>query len=519
MADKGAEKKKILLLVMDGWGIAPEGKGNCISIAKKPNFDYYSKNFPICKLGAAGNFVGLPDGSQGNSEVGHLHLGAGRIVWQPYELINRTIKDGGFFRNTAFLGAIRNCKEKKSALHLMGLCSDEGVHATTAHLSALLDLAKKENFTNVFVHFFADGRDVPEKSAMKYVGLIESKFKEIGFGKIASVVGRYYSMDRDNNWERTKEAYDLLVLGRGFRAKSSAEAIKMAYERGDKTDYYIQPTAIVDEKGKPLATIKGNDSVIFFNFRVDRPKQLAHAFLDKEFMKFERETKPKTFFVTFAKYEESLKCKVAFGTKEIKDDLGGILAKAGYRQLRIAETEKYAHVTYFFNSQKEKPYPNEERVLIPSAKVKSYDLKPEMSAYEIADEAVKRIDSGKYDFILLNFANCDLVGHSAVLPAVVKAVEAVDECTGKVVRAALAKNFVCLLTADHGSAEDKLYGNGEPKPSHSTNPVNFIIVSNDEKLKSVKLKDGGLIDVAPTMLKIIGLKKPKEMAGESLIVR
>ncbi|MCX8158298.1 MAG: 2,3-bisphosphoglycerate-independent phosphoglycerate mutase [Candidatus Diapherotrites archaeon] len=509
-------KKRLILIVMDGWGIAEPNNGNCVHLAKKPNYDYYIANFPFTKLEASGEYVGLPAGSQGNSEVGHLHIGAGRVVWQPYELINREIRSGNFFKNKVLLEAIRNCKKNKSNLHIMGLCSDEGVHATTYHLLALLDLAKKEDFKNVYVHFFADGRDVPERSALKYVKQIEDKFKEIGFGQIASVVGRYYAMDRDKNWDRTKQAYELLTLGVGHKANNAKEAIEKAYERGDRTDYYIEPTVIVNEKGEPLATIKNNDSVIFFNFRTDRPKQLCHAFLDDEFNHFERNIWPKTFFVTFTQYEENLNCKVAFEIPEVKNNLGELLSKNGYLQLRIAETEKYAHVTYFFNSQIEEPYPNEERVMIPSLKLQSYDVKPEMSAYEIAEETVKRINSLKYDFILVNFANCDLVGHSAVLTAVIKAVETVDDCVGKIVNAALEKDYICVITADHGSAEDKLYPNGEPKPSHSTNPVPFIIVSKDPNLKNLKLKEGSLIDVAPTILKILKIKKPREMEGKPL---
>jgi 2,3-bisphosphoglycerate-independent phosphoglycerate mutase len=501
---------------MDGWGLAPEGPGNYILQAKTPNFDHLFRTYPHTRNKASGEAVGLPKGSQGNSEVGHLHMGAGRIVFQPFERINRSIKDKTFFSNKALVGAIDFAKRNNSSLHLIGLCSDEGVHAHTDHLFALLRMAKKMKAKKIFIHFIADGRDVPEKSAEKYVAIVEKEAKKAG-ARIASVCGRYYAMDRDNNWGRTKAAYDLLVHGKGFLAKNAKDAIKQAYKRGEKTDYYIKPTLIADRKKKPVALIENGDSVIFFNFRTDRPRQLTAAFEKKSFRKFKRGKTPKILFTTMARYDKSFSCPFAYRELPIKNSLGEVLSKANVRQLRIAETEKYAHVTYFFNSQIEKPYPEEKRVLIPSPKVPSYDLKPEMSAYSVRDRLVKEIDKKRFDFILVNFANCDLVGHSAAKKAIIRAVETVDECIGDVAKAGLENGYTVVLTADHGSAEDKLYPDGKPKPAHSTNLVPFIVVSNDERLRKAKLRRGGQKAVAPTILEIMGIKKPKAMDGESLI--
>lgn len=510
--------RKIILVIMDGWGIAPDGPGNFISLAKKPNFDYFIKKYPHTENKASGEAVGLPKGLQGNSEVGHLHLGAGRIVLQMLEKINKSIKDGSFFKNSALVRAMNQAKKNNSSLHLIGLCSDEGVHAHTGHLIALLKMAKQRKVKNVYIHFVADGRDVAEKSALKYVGIIEASSRKLGIGKIATVCGRYYAMDRDNNWDRTKKAYDMLTLGKGFKAKSAREAIQAAYKRGDKTDYYIRPIVIVGKDEKPLSAIQEKDSCIFFNFRTDRPRQLTSAFISRCFSNYTREKAPKVFFTTMVRYDKKFKCPFAFKEDLVCNNLGHVLAANRLRQLRIAETEKYAHVTYFFNSQVEKPNKGETRILIPSPKVPSYDKKPEMSAFEIASRLGKEIDRGKYDLILANFANCDLVGHSAVKKAIIRCVEVVDECIGKVVVSGLESGYTVILTADHGSAEDKLYRDRKPKPAHSSNPVPFIIVSNEEKLKDVKLRRGGQKDVAPTILDLMGIKKPKEMTGKSLIL-
>ena len=507
--------KKVILVIADGWGIASPGPGNYISFANTPNFDEFLKKYPHCENKASGLAVGLPVGTQGNSEVGHLHMGAGRIIQQMFQRVNKAIEDRTFFENKTLIKAIEHAKNNNSSLHLMGLCSDEGVHAHTDHLFALMKMAKKQGLKDVFVHFYADGRDVPEKSAKKYIDIIENKAKELGIGRIATVIGRYYSMDRDANWDRTEKAYNALTQGAGFKAKNAAKAVEEAYKRGDKTDYYIQPTVIVDDIGEPIGKIKENDSVLFFNFRADRPRQLTKAFVLADLQDFQRKIIPNLLFSTMSRYDRTIECPVAFQEEPVKNNLGHIMAKQGLKQLRMAETEKYAHVTYFFNSQVEKPNVGEKRIMMPSAKVDSYDKKPEMSAYEIAAEAMKQIQKKEHDLILINFANCDLVGHSAVKEAIIKCVEVVDECLGKVVKVGLKNDYAVIITADHGSAEDKLYPDGRPKPAHSTNPVPFIIISNDN---CPKLKDGGQKDVAPTILDIMGLKKPKEMTGESLII-
>ncbi len=509
-------KRRIILVITDGWGVAPPGPGNYVYFAKHPNYDYFLENFPWTLNKAAGSAVGLPKGYQGNSEVGHLHIGAGRIVWQPLEKINREIRSGNFFKNKALVRAMKFVKRNDSKLHLMGLCSDEGVHAHINHLYALLKMAKKFKLKKVYIHFFGDGRDVPEKSAKKYVKMINNWTKKLKIGEIASVVGRYYSMDRDNNWSRTKKAYDMLVLGKGRKAKSAIEAINLAYKKGDSTDYYIKPTVIV-KNGKPIATIDDKDAVIFFNYRTDRPRQLTQAFIQKNFKKFKREKWPKVLFVCFIQYKKEFKCPYAFKEEKIKNCLGEVLSKHKLKQLRLAETEKYAHVTYFFNGQVEKPFKGEYRIMVPSPKVPSYAEKPEMSAYKITEVARKEIETEKFDFILINFANCDLVGHSANKKAIIKAIETVDDCMGKVVRSGLNHRYTCIITSDHGSVEDKLYPNGKPKPSHSTNPVHFIIVSNEEELRKIKLRKGEQKDVAPTILELMKIPKPKEMTGKSLI--
>ncbi|MEM5792937.1 MAG: 2,3-bisphosphoglycerate-independent phosphoglycerate mutase [Candidatus Aenigmatarchaeota archaeon] len=504
--------RRIILIVADGWGVAPDGPGNYVKKSKTPVYNQLLKEYPHCINKACGNAVGLPEGSQGNSEVGHLHLGAGRIVWQPLELINRSIRDGSFFKNKTFLKLMERVRKNNSSLHITGLCSDEGVHAHINHLFALLELSRKMGLKKVYIHFIADGRDVPERSAKKYVKMIEKKCSEFGIGEIVTLIGRYYSMDRDNNWDRTKKAYEMLTLGEGFRSKNAIEGIEMAYRRGDKTDYYIQPTVI-----REYGTVKDGDGLIFFNFRTDRPRQLTQAFISKKFDKFERKVHPRVYFVTMTEYDKRFGKIYAFREQIVKNHLGEFLSKKGLKQLRIAETEKYAHVTYFFNGQIEKEYPGEERIMIPSPKVPSYDMKPEMSANEVAEKAVEQISTKKFDFILINFANCDLVGHSAKKAAIIKAIETVDKCVGKVVESGLRNNYTIILTADHGSVEDKLYPNGDPKPSHSTNPVNFFVISKDEDLKNISLRNGEMKDVAPTILEIMGFKKPKEMTGESLI--
>ncbi len=506
--------KKVLLIIRDGWGYSETVKGNAIKAAKTPNDDFYAKNYPTSIIKCTGNDVGNPTGVQGGSEVGHLTIGAGRIVWQPYELINRVIKDGSFFRNKVLLKAIENCKKHNSDLHISGLLSDQGVHADLRHMFSLLELAKKKSFRRVYIHLCLDGRDVPEKSALVFVRQLDSTIKKTGIGKIASVAGRYYGMDRDRNWSRTMRFYEMLVESKGSEADSAEKAIKQAYRRGDKTDYYVQPT-VIKEKGKPVASVKDNDSFIWFNFRSDRSRQITAMINGLKYCT-EKPSKPvKVHYVCFCSYDDSWKLPVAFPQHKVADNLGNTIASNRLKQLRIAETEKYAHVTFFFNSQVDAPNKNEDRILVDSPKVQSYDMKPEMSAYEVTEKLLP--DIGKYDFILLNYANTDLVGHSAVFSATVKACEVVDECAGNVIRKALKEDYAILLMADHGNADHMLYDDGSPDPSHGLNPVRLTLISNDEKLKSSKLKNGGMKDIAPTVLDIMDIEKPKEMTGESLI--
>ncbi len=507
--------KKVLLIIRDGWGHGKHNKGNAIFAAHTPNHDFYKKNYPTTILKCSGNAVGNPEGAQGGSEVGHLTIGAGRIVWQPYELINQEIENKRFFENKVLIKAIENCKENNSNLHLGGLFSTEGVHADYRHMLALLELCKKENFDRVYLHLCLDGRDMPEKSALPIVKKTEEKMEELKVGRIASVYGRYYGMDRDTNWDRTIKAYDVMVDGEGFKAKSAKEAIEKAYKRGDKTDYYVQPTVIV-ENNKPVALLKDNDSFIWYNFRSDRSRQITAMINDFYYCTEKPEHKVKVHYVCFCGYDSNWTLPVAFPQERVKHNLGNVLALRGLKQLRIAETEKYAHVTFFFNSQEERPNKWERRIMVDSPKVASYDLQPETSANPVTGKLLQQI--GKYDFILVNYANPDLVGHSAVFKAVVRACEVVDECVGKVVKKALEKDYTILLMGDHGNADHMLYDNGEVDPSHGFSPVLMNLISNDKKLKKAKLKKGkGLQDVAPTILRIMNVKKPKEMTGKSLI--
>ncbi|MCK4521189.1 MAG: 2,3-bisphosphoglycerate-independent phosphoglycerate mutase [Nanoarchaeota archaeon] len=510
-------KKKVILVIRDGWGYSRQKKGNAAFLANTPNDDFYEKNYPWTLLKCSGNAVGIPKGTQGGSEPGHLTIGAGRIIWQPYGNINRKIKSKEFFKNKALLKAIKNCKKHNSDLHLMGLFSDQGIHGTVKHLYALLKLAKKNKIKNVYVHCFLDGRDVPEKSAKKFIKHFLKESKKLKTGKIASIVGRYYAMDRDNNYDRTEKSYNLLTKAEGFKEKNPLKAIDNAYKRGDPTDYYVKPIVIVDKNNKPLTVIKDDDSVIFWNFRSDRSRQITYALTSENFTKFKIEKKLKLTYVCMSQYDKNLKLPVAFPQLDVKKNLGQVLAKHNLKQLRIAETEKYAHVTFFFNSQAEKPNKGEDRILVPSPKVPSYDLKPEMSAYEITKKLLSQIKKQKYDFILVNFANGDLVGHSGKLKAGIKCCEVVDECVGKIVNIGLEKDYTCIITGDHGNIEVMFYPNGEVCPAHGTNPVPLFIISNDKKHQKLK-KGKGLKDVAPTILKIMGIKQPKEMTGKTLII-
>ena len=460
--------------------------------------------------------VGLPKGQMGNSEVGHTNIGAGRIVYQDFTRITKSIEDGDFFEKKEFLDAIENCKKHNSKLHLYGLLSDGGVHSHNTHLYALLELAKNKGLKDVYIHCFFDGRDVPPDSALGYVKELENKIVEIGCGKIASVMGRYYAMDRDNRWERVKLAYDAMVLGRGLIAKSAVEAVTESYARKE-FDEFVKPTVIMDGD-KPVATISENDSIIFFNFRPDRAREITRAFTDKTFSGFEREKGYfPVYYVCMTQYDKTFEnVEVAFKPESLNNTFGEYISKLGYTQLRIAETEKYAHVTFFFNGGVETVYEGEDRVLIPSPKVATYDLKPEMSAYEVTEEVLKRINSKKYDVIILNFANPDMVGHTGVFEAAKSAIEAIDVCLGKIIPAILEQGGVAMITADHGNAEQMIdYENGGPYTAHTTNVVPLILIG----MGDVKLREGRLADISPTLLDIMGLDKPEEMSGSSLIVK
>lgn len=509
-------KHKVLLIIRDGWGFSEKKEGNAIALGNTPNHDKFTSEFPTSLLTANGNAVGNPEGTQGGSEVGHLTIGAGRIVWQPYEMINQAIKNGSFFENEVLLEAINKAKENNSNLHINGLFSTEGIHADYRHMIALLKLCKQQDFTRVFVHLTLDGRDMPEKSALPILEDLEKNIEEIGVGQIVSVVGRYFAMDRDNNWDRTRKAYDLMVEGKGTHFHSAKEAIQSAYDSDVKSDYYIEPAVIVDEEDKPISLVQDGDSFIWYNFRSDRARQIT-AMMNNFDDVSEKPDKilQNLHYVCFSIYDADWDLPAAFPQQKVENNLAEVLAKNNLKQLRIAETEKYAHVTFFFNSQKDTPVEGEDRIMVDSPKVSSYDQKPEMSAYEVTEKLLPEI--GKYEFIAVNYANPDLVGHSGSLEATIKAVEVVDECVGRVVEKALSENYVILLMADHGNAEVMIYPNGEPNPSHGENPVQLTLISNDEDLTQVELKDGGMSDIAPTILGIMGIEKPEEMTGKDLI--
>ncbi len=501
-------KKPLILMILDGFGIAPES-GNAIKAAKKPNIDKLFAENPITQIGASGMDVGLPDGQMGNSEVGHTNIGAGRIVYQELTRITKTINEDKLKDNEAIVSAMDKALENGTALHLMGLLSDGGVHSHNTHLYGILELAKKKGLEKVYIHAFLDGRDVPPSSAADFVQACVDKTEEIGVGKIATVMGRYYAMDRDNRWERVEKAYAAMVYGEGVEAECPVCAVKNSYKE-DVTDEFVVPSVV-----KGGATIQPNDSVIFFNFRPDRAREITRTLVDPDFNGFERKNGffPVNF-VCMTQYDATMpNVDVAFKPQVLTNTLGEYISDKGMAQLRIAETEKYAHVTFFFNGGVEKQYPGEDRILVKSPSVATYDLQPEMSAYEVTDKLVPAIKSGKYDMIILNFANCDMVGHTGVFDAAVKAVEAVDECVGKVVDAIKEMGGVALITADHGNADKMVDTDGEPFTAHTTNPVPFCVIGYD-----CELKDGGrLADIAPTMLQILGLPQPEEMDGTSLI--
>lgn len=502
-------KKPLILMILDGFGYAPE-YGNAIMAAKKPNLDRLFRENPITQIGASGLNVGLPNGQMGNSEVGHTNIGAGRIVYQELTRISKEIEDGDFYKNPALIKAVAAAKAKGTALHLIGLLSDGGVHSHNSHMYALLELAKQHGLTEVYVHALLDGRDVPPSSGKAFVEDCLAKMQEIGVGKIATVAGRYYAMDRDNRWERVSKAYNAMVMGEGVQSTDPVASVAKSYEDG-VTDEFVLPIVC-----GPDGRISANDSVVFFNFRPDRARELTRAFVDPDFTGFERANSffPLTY-VCMTQYDATMpNVDVAFHPQSLKNTLGEYLSDLGMTQLRIAETEKYAHVTFFFNGGVETVYPGEDRVLIKSPAVATYDLQPEMSAYAVTDALVEKIDSGMYDVIILNFANCDMVGHTGVFDAAKAAVEAVDTCVGRVVEAIQRMHGTAIITADHGNAEKMYEQDGSPFTAHTTNPVPFCVVGYPCKLR----ENGKLADIAPTMLKILGLPQPAEMTGESIIV-
>lgn len=510
-------KKPVVLMILDGYGLNEKTEGNAIAMAKTPVMDGLMKDCPFVKGNASGMAVGLPDGQMGNSEVGHMNMGAGRIIYQDLTSITKAIEDGDFFENEAMLEAIENCKRNDSSLHLWGLLSDGGVHSHNTHLYGILELCKKHGLEKVFIHPFFDGRDTPPASGKDYLAELIEKTKEIGVGKVASLSGRYYAMDRDNRWERVEKAYASLVYGEGVMAEDPIKAMEDSYAE-DVTDEFVLPT-VITENGQPVSLVKENDSVIFFNFRPDRAREITRAFCDDDFTGFERKNGriPLTY-VCFKDYDETIPNKiVAFKKQNIVNTFGEYLANNGLKQLRLAETEKYAHVTFFFNGGIEEPNENEERILVKSPAVATYDLQPEMSAPEVSEKLNAAITSGEYDVIVINFANPDMVGHTGVIDAAIKAVEKVDECVGKAVEAVKSVDGVMFICADHGNAEKMIdYETGEPHTAHTTNPVPFILVNYGD----VKLREGGcLADIVPTLLDIMEMPQPAEMTGKSLIVR
>ena len=501
-------KTPTTLIIMDGFGLEGPSAGNAVVNAPTPNLDRIFRDFPGCRLSASGLDVGLPEGQMGNSEVGHTNMGAGRVVFQDLPHISRDIESGEFFKNPAYLEAMSNCREWGSALHLMGLLSDGGVHSHITHLFALLKMAKEQGLEKVYVHCFLDGRDVPPSSGKSYVEQLQAEIQKLGVGQIATVMGRYYAMDRDKRWDRVQKAYDAIACGEGTFEADAAEAVQKSYDAG-VTDEFVVPVVCVKN-----AQVRDNDSIIFFNFRPDRAREISRCFVDEDFTDIQRRTGFLSVdFVCTTEYDATLpNVTVAYPHQKLVNTFGEYISKLGLTQLRIAETEKYAHVTFFFNGGVEEVFPGEDRCLIPSPKVATYDLQPEMSAYQVTEEAVKRIESGAYDVVILNFANCDMVGHTGVYDAACKAVSTVDECVNRVVEATSKMGGVSLITADHGNAERMSDANGEPFTAHTTTLVPFYIVG-----ASVQLRDGRLADIAPTMLDLMGLEKPSEMDGKTLI--
>ena len=509
-------KKPTVLMILDGYGLNEKKTGNAVAQANTPVMDKLMAECPFVEGNASGLAVGLPDGQMGNSEVGHLNMGAGRIVYQDLTKITKAIEDGDFFENPELLKACRNAKENGTALHMYGLVSDGGVHSHNTHIYGLLELAKREGLSKVYVHCFLDGRDTPPASGKDYVKELVDKMTEIGVGEVATVTGRYYAMDRDNRWDRVEKAYRALVKGEGVTADDAVQAVQQSYDKGE-TDEFVLPTVIMKD-GAPTATIQNGDSIIFFNFRPDRAREITRTFCDDGFTGFDRGDRIKTVYVCFTEYDVTIPNKsVAFVKTEITNTFGEFLAANNMKQARIAETEKYAHVTFFFNGGVEEPNEGEERILVNSPKVATYDLKPEMSAYEVCDKLTEAIGSGKYDVIIINFANPDMVGHTGVEAAAIKAIEAVDECVGKTVDAVCKAGGQMFICADHGNAEQLIdEETGAPFTAHTTNPVPFILVNTE----GYGLREGGcLADIAPTLIELMGMEKPKEMTGKSLLIK
>jgi len=509
-----AAPKPVALIILDGFGLREETAYNAVAQANKPNFDRYWSEYPHTTLTADGEAVGLPEGQMGNSEVGHLNIGAGRIVYQDLTRISKSIREGDFGQNETLLGAIQHAKMKGKKLHLYGLLSDGGVHSHISHLYALLDLCKKQNFSDVYIHAFLDGRDVAPDSARYFMEQLTGYIQEMGVGHIATVQGRYYAMDRDKRWDRVEKSYRAMVYGEGPQATDPVKAIEESYAQS-VYDEFVLPTVIVKEDGKPVGTVESEDSVIFFNFRPDRAIQLSLVFTNDDFRDFDRGASRPTnlHFVCLTMFSESVGGYVAYKPKNLDNTLGEVVAQQGLKQLRIAETEKYPHVTFFFSGGRDVELPGETRILINSPKVATYDLQPEMSAYEVAEACVKEIEAERHDVIILNFANPDMVGHSGKLEPTIKAVEATDECLGKVVDAVIAKGGVAVIMADHGNSETLLDEQGRPHTAHTTNPVPFIVTDKNVQLRH----DGILADVAPTILKLMNVAQPAEMTGKPVV--
>jgi len=509
-------KKPCMLMILDGWGIEAGGPGNAISLARTPVLDGLKKDYASTRLKCYGEAVGLPRGIMGNSEVGHLNIGAGRVVYQDLLRIDKAIEDGSFARNPVLVEAMQTIRKKDAALHLMGLVSDGGVHSQLMHLYTLMDMAENLGLRKVYIHAILDGRDTAPNSGKGFVTSLHAYTQGGRKGNIATICGRYYAMDRDKRWDRNERAYRLYTAGEGQAETDPNQAVQNAYDKGE-TDEFVQPIALVDGDGNPAGIIRDDDGVIFFNYRADRARQITRAFTDPDFHEFPRDTKPAICrFVTMTQYDESFSLPIAFEPVHLEMILGEVVSRAGCRQLRIAETEKYAHVTYFFNGGEEKPFAGEDRCLIPSPReVATYDQKPEMSAPQVTTEVLKRLQSGKYDLIILNFANMDMVGHTGVIEAAVRACETLDNAIGRIVKQVRSMCGTLLLTADHGNAEQMLDPNNRPHTAHTTNAVPFILVDDDRK--EARLREGSLGDIAPTILEIMGLEQPMEMTGRSLL--